>query len=83
MSDPQVGAIYVVGEDDYRFGLGGLQVDVTGVIGPVHFGEGRRTELWWHLRGHCKATTAPKEWEGPERELYIRAAALKAGRRWT
>lgn len=31
MTDPEVGAIYVVAEDDYRFGLGTLRVDVLAV----------------------------------------------------
>lgn len=72
------GAVYVVGEDDYRFGLGALRVEIIEVIDGVNFGEAGRVQLWWHVRANTKPVTDSYAWPGNPRELYLRASALKA-----
>lgn len=76
---PIVGAVYLLAENDYRFGLGALLVRVTRVMAPVEFGEGGRTELWWHVEAVCCVPhhTGP----GQQRSLYLRAAGLPTARR--
>ena len=74
---PVVGAVYVVGEDDYRFGLGALRVTVDEVIEKVYFGESGRVDAWWHVRAHTTSATDTYAWSGSSREIYLRASALR------
>lgn len=77
---PAVGATYLLGDADYRFGTGALLARVTQVLAPMELGEGGRTGLWWHVEAMCKhpsETTRP----GHLRQVYLRAASLKAARR--
>ena len=66
------GAVLVLREEQYRFGVGPLLCRVVDVIAPVRFDE----VVWWHLRGDC-ANGTPECHSGWQiRELYVIAAAV-------
>ena len=70
---PERGALLVLGEAQYRFGLGPLLCRVVDVIAPVLFDE----VMWWHLRGECASGTPDRHGGWQIRELYVIACAVR------
>jgi hypothetical protein len=72
---PEVGAVYQLGEVDYRFGLGALLVKVTKVVNETVFDN----EPWWDIEALVRVLPngiGP----GQERRLYVREASLTRAR---
>lgn len=68
--------VLVLGEQQYRFGVGPVICRVGEVIAPVLFDE----VLWWHMRGECANGTPDRHGGWLERELYVIASAVHRAR---
>lgn len=74
---PRVGDIFVLPEDDYRYGLGPVIARIVRVVGPVDY----RDEPWWAVEADVADGTPDNHCGWSPRSLYVRESTLAANRR--
>lgn len=72
---PEVGAVYQLGDEDYRFGTGALLCRVTNVLRETVYDN----EPWWEVEAMAKPPTSA--FPAHERVVCVRGAILGAARR--
>jgi hypothetical protein len=76
-SSPRRGDVFVLPEDDYKFGIGPVIARVT----AVHSREEFDAETWWHVSAAVANGTPDRHGGWQTRDLYIREATFPRTRR--
>ncbi|MDP9795209.1 hypothetical protein J2S43_003721 [Catenuloplanes nepalensis] len=76
-----MGGVYLMLENNYRFGRGNLWVKVLRLYEPVNTaGPGKTADWWWYVHAVVRSTTETAR-PGYERDIYLRASVLRTARR--